>query len=305
MLFLINQYKQYLSSTSVDVEKKEDKSKGFLITKKPVTAGQRNMVRVDKSHLDSEAMTSRKLKKARKKTGGRNNRGRTTAFHRGGGHKQMQFLIDYRRTVRDEAGMVTSINYSATHTAWVASVVTPSGKNYQILAPSGLEKYDWVNAGNDVSPSPGNAMPLKYIPQGYWVHNVESKPGQGGKFARAAGTKCQVRGIDPKTGDVTVKLASNEIRNFHSDCYATVGTVDNLYHHEENLGKAGVSRHLGRRPHVRGVAMNPVDHPHGGGEGKSTGGRPPVTPSGVLTKGKRTRNPRRKNRKILVPANKK
>jgi large subunit ribosomal protein L2 len=216
---------------------------------------------------------------------------------RGGGHKRLYRIIDFKRDKKNIPGKVATIEYDPNRSARIALITYADGEKRYILQPLGLKVGDSIVAGEAVDILPGNCLPLKNIPQGTMVHNVELKPGRGGQMARSAGAAVQVVA---KEGDyVSVKMPSGEIRKVHQDCFATVGQVGNLDHENVSIGKAGRSRWLGKKPHVRGVAMNPVDHPLGGGEGKTSGGRHPVTPWGVPTKGYKTRN-RKPSDKFIV-----
>lgn len=241
----------------------------------------------------------RSLTKSQKRTGGRNNRGRTTSRFRGGGHKRRYRVIDFRR--RDKAGVpakVASIEYDPNRTANIALLHYLDGEKRYIIAPDKLEIGSRIVAGADAEPVVGNALPLRFIPVGTVIHNVELTPGRGAQLARSAGTSVQIQGRD---GDyVTLRLPSSELRRVHAECYATVGTVGNAEHKNLVLGKAGRKRWLGRKPHQRGRAMNPVDHPHGGGEGRSSSGRPPVSPWGQQAKGYKTRSTRRASSRFIV-----
>ncbi len=225
-----------------------------------------------------------------KVSGGRNNTGEQTSWWRGGGHKRLYRIIDFKRDKRNIPATVSTIEYDPNRSARIALVTYADGEKRYILQPLGLKVGDTIVAGDAVDILPGNCLPLSQIPLGTMVHNVELKPGKGGQMARSAGAGVQVVA---KEGDyVSVKLPSGEIRKVAMVCMATIGQVGNLDHENVSLGKAGRSRWLGKRPHVRGVAMNPVDHPLGGGEGKTSGGRHPVTPWGVPTKGYKTRTRR-------------
>jgi large subunit ribosomal protein L2 len=222
------------------------------------------------------------------KSGGRNNQGELTSWWRGGGHKRMYRIIDFKRDKRDISAKVTTVEYDPNRSARIALLTYADGEKRYILHPIGLKVGDTIVAGNTVDILPGNALPLRNIPLGTLLHNVELRPGKGGQIARSAGSSVQ---LVAKEGDyASVKMPSSEIRKIFIDCYATVGQVGNLDHENVSIGKAGRSRWLGKRPHVRGVAMNPVDHPLGGGEGKTSGGRHPVSPWGLPTKGYKTRN---------------
>jgi large subunit ribosomal protein L2 len=222
------------------------------------------------------------------RSGGRNNHGELTSWWRGGGHKRLYRIIDFKRDKKGIPGKVSTIEYDPNRSARIALVTYADGEKRYILQPLGLKVGDTVVAGDNVDILPGNALPLKNIPLGTMLHNVELKPGKGGQIARSAGSSVQ---LVAKEGDyASVKMPSGEIRHIAMVCYATVGQVGNLDHENVSIGKAGRSRWLGRRPHNRGVVMNPVDHPHGGGEGKTSGGRHPVSPWGTPTKGFKTRN---------------
>ena len=231
------------------------------------------------------------------RSGGRNNHGELTAWWRGGGHKRLYRIIDFKRDKKDIPGKVSTIEYDPNRSARIALVTYADGEKRYILQPLGLKVGDAVIAGDNVDILPGNALPLKNIPLGTMLHNVELKPGKGGQIARSAGSSVQ---LVAKEGDyASVKMPSGEIRHIAMVCYATVGQVGNIDHENVSIGKAGRSRWLGRRPHNRGVVMNPVDHPHGGGEGKTSGGRHPVSPWGLPTKGYKTRN-RKSTDKFIV-----
>jgi large subunit ribosomal protein L2 len=231
------------------------------------------------------------------RSGGRNNHGELTSWFRGGGHKRLYRIIDFKRDKKDIPGKVSTIEYDPNRSARIALVTYADGDKRYILQPLGLKVGDTVVAGDNVDILPGNALPLKNIPLGTMLHNVEMKPGKGGQIARSAGSSVQ---LVAKEGDyASVKMPSGEIRHIAMVCYATVGQVGNLDHENVSIGKAGRSRWLGRRPHNRGVVMNPVDHPHGGGEGKTSGGRHPVSPWGLPTKGYKTRN-RKATDKFIV-----
>jgi len=232
-----------------------------------------------------------------KKKGGRNNRGRITARHRGGGHKRRYRVIDFKRNKLDIEAKVATIEYDPNRSARIALLHYVDGEKRYIVMPKGLEVGMTVLAGENAPFSVGNAMPLWRIPLGTLVHNIELKPGRGGQMARSAGSYAQVMA---KEGNmVTLRLPSNEVRMVHRSCYATIGEGGNSDHENVVVGKAGKSRWLGRRPHVRGVAMNPVDHPMGGGEGKSSGGRHPCSPWGQPAKGKKTRRRKPSDRFIV------
>jgi large subunit ribosomal protein L2 len=254
---------------------------------KPTSPGQRGLVLVDKSALWS-GKPVKKLTEGLTKSGGRNNKGRITARRRGGGHKRTYRIIDFKRTKRDVPATVERIEYDPNRTAFIALLKYEDGEQAYIIAPQRLAEGDTVISAERADVKPGNAMPMKNIPVGTIIHNVEMKPGKGGQIARSAGTYVQLVGRD--AGFAIVRLSSGEQRLIRGDCMATVGAVSNPDQSNITLAKAGRNRWLGKRPSVRGVAMNPVDHPHGGGEGRTSGGRHPVTPWGKPTKGKRTRN---------------
>jgi large subunit ribosomal protein L2 len=221
-------------------------------------------------------------------TGGRNNQGHLTSWWRGGGHKRMYRIIDFKRDKRDIPAKVSTIEYDPNRSARIALLTYADGEKRYILHPVGLKVGDTIVAGQNVDILPGNSLPLKNIPLGTLLHNVELKPGKGGQIARSAGSSVQ---LVAKEGEyASVKMPSSEIRKINMECFATIGQVGNIDHENVSIGKAGRSRWMGQRPHVRGVAMNPVDHPLGGGEGKTSGGRHPVSPWGLPTKGYKTRN---------------
>jgi len=254
---------------------------------KPMTPGQRGLVLVDRSGL-WKGKPVKKLTEGLISKGGRNNVGRLTARRRGGGHKRRYRIIDFKRRKFDVSAVVERLEYDPNRTAFIALVRYEDGEQTYILAPQRLKVGDRVIAGEQVDVKPGNAMPLKNTPIGTIIHNVEMKPGAGGKLARAAGTYTQLVGRDG--GYAILRLSSGEQRLVRGECMATIGAVSNPDQKNIKLGKAGRKRWLGKRPSVRGVAMNPVDHPHGGGEGRTSGGRHPVTPWGKPTKGKKTRS---------------
>jgi large subunit ribosomal protein L2 len=252
----------------------------------PVTPSTRQLVIVDRSGL-YKGKPVKGLTEGLTKSGGRNNHGRITARFIGGGHKRSYRIIDFKRRKFDVVGTVERIEYDPNRTAFIALVKYKDGELTYILAPQRLAAGDSIVAGEQVDIKPGNAMPLANMPVGTIVHNVEMKKGRGGQLARSAGTYVQLVGKD--AGYAQLKLNSGEVRLVPAECLATVGAVSNPDNQNTVAGKAGRTRWLGRRPVVRGVAMNPVDHPHGGGEGKTSGGRHPVTPWGKPTKGKKTR----------------
>jgi large subunit ribosomal protein L2 len=233
-----------------------------------------------------------------KRTGGRNNKGRITAFHRGGGHKRHYRLIDFRRGKHGVPARVASIEYDPNRSARIALLHYVDGEKRYILAPDGLKVGEMLESGERTEVKPGNAMRLANIPVGLAVHNVELKEGKGGQMARSAGAQIVLAARDG--GMVHLRLPSGEVRLVREQCYATVGQVGNLDHENISLGKAGASRWRGRRPNVRGVAMNPVDHPMGGGEGRSSGGRHPCTPWGKKTKGLKTRRKKNPSNRYII-----
>ena len=253
----------------------------------PVTPGTRQLVLVDKSDLH-KGRPEKSLVEGLTKSGGRNNTGRMTARRRGGGHKRLYRMIDFKRRKWDMPAVVERLEYDPNRTAFIALVKYQDGELAYILAPQRLQPGDTVVAGKTADIKPGNAMPLASMPVGTIIHNVEMKPGKGGQIARSAGCYAQLVGRDQ--GWAQIKLMSGELRMVRSECMATVGAVSNPDQQNISIGKAGRNRWLGKRPEVRGVAMNPVDHPHGGGEGRTSGGRHPVTPWGKPTKGKKTRS---------------
>jgi large subunit ribosomal protein L2 len=258
-----------------------------LKTYKPTTPSTRQLVLVDRSSL-YKGKPVKGLTEGLTKSGGRNNYGRVTARFIGGGHKRTYRIIDFKRAKFDVAATVERIEYDPNRTAFIALLKYDDGELAYILAPQRLAAGDKVIAGASVDVKPGNAMPLQAMPVGTIVHNVELKPGKGGQVARSAGGYAQLVGRDQ--GMAILRLNSGEQRIVHGSCMATVGAVSNPDHGNINLGKAGRKVWLGKRPHNRGVAMNPVDHPHGGGEGRTSGGRHPVSPWGKPTKGKKTRS---------------
>jgi large subunit ribosomal protein L2 len=257
-----------------------------LKTYRPVTPSQRQLVLVDRSGL-YKGKPVKTLTEGKNQSGGRNNNGRITTRFRGGGHKQSYRVIDFKRRKFDAPATVERLEYDPNRTAFIALIKYEDGELAYILAPQRLGVGDTVVAGEHVDVKPGNAMPMGNMPIGTIVHNVEFKIGKGGQLARSAGTYAQIVGRDQDY--VTLRLNSGEQRLVHGRCMATVGAVSNPDNMNISIGKAGRTRWLGRRPHNRGVTMNPIDHPHGGGEGRTSGGRHPVTPWGFPTKGKKTR----------------
>jgi len=268
-----------------------------LKTFKPNTPSQRQLVLVDRSAL-YKGKPVKALTEGLSKSGGRNNTGRITSRRRGGGHKRSYRLIDFKRNKLDVSATVERIEYDPNRTAFIALIKYDDGELSYILAPQRLDVGDKVISSKTADIKPGNTIPLSSMPVGTIVHNVEMKPGKGGQIARSAGAYVQYVGRDQ--GYAIIRLNSGETRLVHGSCLATVGAVSNPDNSNTNMGKAGRNRWLGRRPSVRGVAMNPVDHPHGGGEGRTSGGRHPVTPWGKPTKGKRTRSKSKVSDKFIV-----
>ena len=262
----------------------------------PTSPGQRQLVQIDRKDL-WKGKPEKTLTEGLKKTGGRNNNGRLTSRNTGGGHKRRYRVIDWKRTKWDVQGTVERIEYDPNRTAFIALISYADGEKAYIIAPQRLNVGNKIIAGEKCDIKPGNAMPLKNMPVGTIIHNVEMKPGKGAQMIRSAGTYGQLVGRDQ--GYAQIKLTSGELRIVRGECIATVGAVSNPDHMNTNDGKAGRSRWKGRRPHVRGVVMNPVDHPHGGGEGRTSGGRNPVTPWGVPTKGYKTRKNKATDKYII------
>jgi len=263
---------------------------------KPTTPGQRQLVIVDRSELHKGAPVKALTEGLRSK-GGRNNLGRITVRWRGGGHKRRYRMVDFRRQKFDTPATVERLEYDPNRTAFIALIRYEDGEQSYILAPQRLQAGDKVVSGERADIKPGNAMQLKNIPVGTIVHNVEMKPGRGGQIARAAGSYVQLIGRD--AGLALLRMSSGEVRMVRAECMASIGAVSNPDQQNIVIGKAGRNRWKGRRPSVRGVAMNPVDHPHGGGEGRTSGGRHPVTPWGKSTKGKKTRRNKKTDGMIL------
>ncbi len=267
-----------------------------LVKCKPTSPGRRFVVKVVTPGLHKGRPHSA-LVSAQSKTGGRNNHGRITTRHRGGGHKQLYRMIDFKRDKTGVLARVERIEYDPNRSAHIALLLYTDGERRYILAPRGVKAGAEIRSGSDAPIKPGNAMPMRNIPVGTLIHNVEMKPGKGGQIARSAGSSVQ---LVAREGDhATLRLRSGEMRKVLSACYATIGEVGNTEHNLRSLGKAGARRWRGVRPTVRGVAMNPVDHPHGGGEGRTSGGRHPVSPWGTPTKGYRTRSNKRTDKMIV------
>jgi large subunit ribosomal protein L2 len=267
-----------------------------LKTYKPKTPSLRELVLVDRSEL-WRGKPVKNLTEGKKKSGGRNNTGRITGPHRGGGHKQRYRLVDFNRRKFDVPATVERLEYDPNRSGFIALVRYSDGELSYILAPQRLKVGDSVVSGQRVDVKPGNAMPLGNMPVGTIIHNIELKIGKGGQLARSAGTFAQLVGKD--SGYAQVKLSSGEVRMVHAECMATIGAVSNPDQQNVNYGKAGRMRWMGFKPVTRGVAMNPIDHPHGGGEGRTSGGRHPVTPWGKPTKGKKTRKNKSTDKMII------
>ncbi len=268
-----------------------------LRPQKPVTPGRRGLVQVDRRHLHKGAPV-KELTEGLNRKGGRNVHGRIMTRRRGGGHKRRYRKVDFRRARFDVPATVERLEYDPNRSAHIALVRYEDGEQSYILAPQRLAAGDRVVSGARVDIQPGNAMPLQNIPVGTVVHNIELKAGAGGRIARSAGAYAQLVGKDQ--GYAQLRLKSGEMRVVRGECMATIGAVSNPEHQNRKLGKAGRSRWLGKRPSVRGVVMNPVDHPHGGGEGRTSGGRHPVTPWGKPTKGARTRSKKASDKLIIA-----
>jgi len=264
---------------------------------KPVTSTRRHLVIVDHSEL-YKGKPVKKLTVGLTGKGGRNNFGRITARRRGGGHKRKYRMVDFRRQKFDVEATVERLEYDPNRTAFIALIKYADGEQSYILAPQRLGVGDQVVSGERCDIKPGNAMPMNNIPVGTIIHNIEMKPGKGGQISRAGGTYAQLIGRDQ--GYAQLKLTSGELRMVRGECMATIGAVSNPDQANIKIGKAGRKRWLGKRPSVRGVAMNPVDHPHGGGEGRTSGGRHPVTPWGKPTKGKRTRKRGAQSNRLII-----
>ncbi len=267
---------------------------------RPMTPGQRGMSKQGFEEITTQKPERSLLSKINR-TGGRSNTGRITTRHMGGGHKRQYRIIDFKRNKFDIPAKVHSIQYDPNRTARIALLVYADGEKRYILAPDGLEVGRTVHSGTKSDILIGNALAIRFIPEGTEIHNIELKPGKGGQICRAAGSFAQVLGKEETYAQV--RLMSGEVRKIHLDCMATIGKVGNLQHENVHLGKAGRRRWMGIRPTVRGVAMNPVDHPHGGGEGKTSGGRHPVTPWGQPTRGYKTRKNHRTTKYIVKRIN--
>ncbi|WP_086428194.1 50S ribosomal protein L2 [Staphylococcus cornubiensis] len=265
---------------------------------KPITNGRRNMTTLDFAEI-TKSEPEKSLLQPLPKKAGRNNQGKLTVRHHGGGHKRQYRVIDFKRNKDGIPGKVDSIQYDPNRSANIALIVYADGEKRYIIAPKGLEVGQVIESGSEADIKVGNALPLKDIPVGSVIHNIELKPGRGGQLARSAGASAQVLGKEGKY--VLVRLRSGEVRMILSTCRATIGQVGNLQHELVNIGKAGKSRWLGKRPTVRGSVMNPNDHPHGGGEGRAPIGRPsPMSPWGKPTLGKKTRRGKKRSDKLIV-----
>ncbi|ANQ81134.1 50S ribosomal protein L2 [Staphylococcus pseudintermedius] len=265
---------------------------------KPITNGRRNMTTLDFAEI-TKSEPEKSLLQPLPKKAGRNNQGKLTVRHHGGGHKRQYRVIDFKRNKDGIPGKVDSIQYDPNRSANIALIVYADGEKRYIIAPKGLEVGQIIESGFEADIKVGNALPLKDIPVGSVIHNIELKPGRGGQLARSAGASAQVLGKEGKY--VLVRLRSGEVRMILSTCRATIGQVGNLQHELVNIGKAGKSRWLGKRPTVRGSVMNPNDHPHGGGEGRAPIGRPsPMSPWGKPTLGKKTRRGKKRSDKLIV-----
>jgi large subunit ribosomal protein L2 len=269
---------------------------------KPTSAGRRFVVKVSEPDLHKGAPYAPLVEK-KSSGGGRNNQGRITTRHRGGGHKQHYRVIDFKRDKDGIAGRIERLEYDPNRTAHIALVLYADGERRYIIAPKGVSAGSDIMSGSQAQIKPGNCLSLRQIPVGTMVHCIELKPGKGAQMARSAGTSAQ---LVAREGEyATLRLRSGEMRKVHSECKATIGEVSNSENNLRSLGKAGAKRWRGVRPTVRGVAMNPVDHPHGGGEGRTSGGRHPVSPWGVPTKGYKTRSNKRTDGMIVRRRNKK
>ncbi|WP_417227724.1 50S ribosomal protein L2 [Amphritea sp.] len=267
-----------------------------IVKSKPTSAGRRHVVKVTTPDLHKGKPHAALVEK-KSKTGGRNTYGRITTRHIGGGHKQHYRVIDFRRNKLDIPATVERLEYDPNRSAHIALLMYADGERRYIIAPKGVKAGDSLISGQNADIKPGNCLPLRNIPVGSVIHCIEMKPGKGAQIARSAGTSAQL--IAREGAHATLRLRSGEMRKVLVDCCATLGEVGNSEHSLRRLGKAGATRWRGVRPTVRGVAMNPVDHPHGGGEGRTSGGRHPVTPWGVPTKGKKTRSNKRTDKMIV------
>jgi large subunit ribosomal protein L2 len=271
-------------------------------TYNPTSPAIRFRTTLDKKELSTDRPL-KGLTRSKQRISGRNNKGRLTVRHRGGGHKRLYRVVDFCRDKREIPAKVVALEYDPNRSANIALLAYADGEKRYILAPDGLAVGASVLAGESADILIGNSLPLKNIPLGTMIHNIELKKGKGGQMARSAGTAAQL--LAKEAGYAQMKMPSGEVRKVHQDCYATIGQVGNLNYENVSIGKAGRTRWLGKRPTVRGVAMNPIDHPHGGGEGKTSGGRHPVSPWGVPTKGYKTRKNKRTQRFIIKRRGKK
>ncbi len=266
---------------------------------KPTTAGRRNASVSDFAEItDRKKRPEKPLTRRAKKKGGRNNQGKITVRHRGGGHKRLYRIIDFKRNKDDVSAKVLGIEYDPNRTPRIALLEYEDGEKRYIIAPQGLKVGDAIQSGSGVEPKIGNCMPLSSIPPGTAVHNIEMQPGRGAQLCRSAGTSAVMNAREAKWAQIT--LPSGEVRRLPSSCRATIGAIGNQEHQGVVLGKAGRKRWMGRRPHVRGTAMNPVAHPMGGGEGRNSGGRHPCSPTGKLAKGGATRKRRKSSSSAIV-----
>ena len=263
---------------------------------RPTSPGRRFLTSMDFSDL-SKVDPEKSLIEVRKKHSGRNNNGHITVRHKGGGTRKQYRIIDFKRGKDNIPAKVATVEYDPNRSARIALLHYKDGEKRYILAPLGLKVGDVVESGPSADIKPGNCLPIKNIPVGTVIHNIELRPGQGGKLVRSAGVSAQL--MAKETEYSQVRMPSGEVRMIHIECRATIGQLGNVEHENQVIGKAGRSRHLGKRPSVRGIAMNPVDHPHGGGEARSTSGRPPTTPWGQMTMGKKTRRNKRTTKFIV------
>jgi len=263
---------------------------------RPTSPGKRFLTTLDFSDL-SKVEPERSLIEIRKKHSGRNNNGHITVRHRGGGTRKIYRIIDFKRGKDGVPAKVATVEYDPNRSCRIALLHYRDGEKRYILAPLGLRTGELVESGPTADIKIGNALPIKNIPVGTVIHNIELRPGEGGKLVRSAGVSAQLMAKEDQYSQV--RMPSGEVRRIHINCRATIGQLGNVEHENQVIGKAGRSRHLGKRPAVRGIAMNPVDHPHGGGEARSTSGRPPTTPWGVMTMGKKTRRNKRTTKMIV------
>ncbi|HEY1867897.1 MAG TPA: 50S ribosomal protein L2 [Candidatus Cybelea sp.] len=263
---------------------------------RPTSPGKRFITTIDFSDL-SKVAPERSLVEVRKKHAGRNNNGHITVRHRGGGTRRLYRIIDFKRLKDGVPAKVATIEYDPNRSCRIALLHYRDGEKRYILAPLGLKNGELVESGPSADIKIGNTLPIRNIPVGTVIHNIELRPGQGGKLVRSAGVSAQLMAKEDEYSQV--RMPSGEVRKIHVECRATIGQLGNVEHENQIIGKAGRSRHLGKRPSVRGIAMNPVDHPHGGGEARSTSGRPPTTPWGQMTMGKKTRRNKRTGKMIV------